>query len=106
MKTSLNKGFTLIFWLIVFLFPMVEKGIQAVGHEEDVHCEAIDTTHLHTKHHTCSICDYSNDEFASTQFFETTLEEKSVQGPLFTFTNRLFAVSVDLYSLKSPPAGV
>lgn len=85
---------------------MVEKGIHAVGHEEDVHCEAIDTTHLHTKHHTCSICDYSNDEFAEILFFATTIQGKNTEGFEFNFTNPLFTVSVDLYSLKSPPAGV
>ena len=45
-------------FLLVFLFPLVEKGIHDANHLDDAHCVATDK-HFHSLEHTCPICDYT-----------------------------------------------
>jgi hypothetical protein len=46
------------FFLVLLLFPMVEKEIHAFEHKDDVHCMSSEK-HFHAMEHHCSICDYT-----------------------------------------------
>jgi hypothetical protein len=48
-----------IFFLVLFLFPLVQQELHAFGHRDDVACTAKDTKHLHEQHHYCKFCDFS-----------------------------------------------
>ncbi|MBL7884722.1 MAG: hypothetical protein JNL69_11680 [Bacteroidia bacterium] len=52
------KKYCSILFLILFLFPQVEKEIHAFEHLNDFHCTATDK-HFHELEHACSICDYT-----------------------------------------------
>ena len=53
------KNFTGIFFLVLFLYPQVQKGFHDFEHRNDSHCNAITETHLHQQEHVCSLCDFS-----------------------------------------------
>ncbi len=53
------RQFITYFTLLLFLFPMIEQGIHAFGHEEEEHCAEYEETHLHEKHHDCKLCDFN-----------------------------------------------
>lgn len=57
MKTRLKKYYSL-FFVLLFLYPMVEKEFHAFEHQNDTHCAAADK-HFHALEHSCSICDYT-----------------------------------------------
>ena len=58
MNSQIKKYFSL-FFLFLFLFPMVEKEIHALEHKADIHCSATDK-HFHSLEHNCSVCDFTN----------------------------------------------
>ena len=57
MHKPIKKYFSL-FFLFLFLFPLVEKEVHALQHNMDVHCTASDI-HLHQLEHHCAICDFT-----------------------------------------------
>jgi hypothetical protein len=57
MQKSIYKYFSL-FFLLLFLFPLVEKQLHAFQHQSDLHCSATDK-HFHSEEHNCSICDFT-----------------------------------------------
>lgn len=50
------KKYLSILFLLIFLFPIVEKQIHEFEHRDDVHCSAADK-HFHELEHSCSLCD-------------------------------------------------
>jgi hypothetical protein len=48
-----------VFFLVLFLFPLVQQELHAFGHRNDVSCTAKDTKHLHEQHHYCKFCDFN-----------------------------------------------
>jgi hypothetical protein len=52
------KKYLSLFFLLLFLFPMAEKGWHAFEHQADEHCEATDK-HFHKQGHSCSLCDFT-----------------------------------------------
>jgi hypothetical protein len=66
MQKKINKYFS-VFFLILFLFSLVEKQAHAFQHQNDSHCLATDK-HFHNVEHNCSICDFtSTDSNTSTE---------------------------------------
>ncbi|HET6228248.1 MAG TPA: hypothetical protein VFF27_18350 [Bacteroidia bacterium] len=47
-----------LFLLLLFLFPLIEKGIHTFEHAGEERCVASDK-HLHEQQHSCSICDFT-----------------------------------------------
>ncbi len=60
MKQHIKKYFSILF-LVLFLFPMVEKQVHAFQHSSDLHCTNADK-HFHQVEHSCSICDFTYTE--------------------------------------------
>jgi hypothetical protein len=52
------KKYLSLFFLVLFLFPMVEKEAHAFLHSTDEHCVASDF-HFHKLEHHCAICDFT-----------------------------------------------
>src|SRR5687768_4611960 len=57
MQQNLKK-FLSVFFLLLFLFPLVEKELHAFEHSNDIHCNENDK-HFHTLEHNCSICSFT-----------------------------------------------
>ncbi len=85
------KKYISLFFLSLFLFPLVEKEFHAIEHAYDVHCNATDK-HFHELEHTCSICDYTiTDSFStpkndiqfviSINHFEFVWDEVNIYSP-------------------------
>jgi hypothetical protein len=53
------KKYLSIFFLLLFLFPIVEKEAHAFEHIADVHCTA-NQKHFHSLEHHCILCDFIN----------------------------------------------
>jgi hypothetical protein len=67
------KKYLSLFFLSLFLFPMVEMQVHAFEHKDDLHCTSADK-HFHPLEHNCSICDYtSTDSNSSTENNFSTL---------------------------------
>lgn len=52
------KKYLSLFLLVLFLFPMLEKGMHDFEHRGDIHCNAKDK-HFHSLEHNCSVCDHT-----------------------------------------------
>ena len=58
MKVMAKKiGYVL--FLILFLFPLVEKEIHHYEHKDDFRCTTKNEKHLHSEEHYCFICDFN-----------------------------------------------
>lgn len=56
---KLYNLFAAVFFLFLFLFPQIEKGIHDLIHADDFHCNEKSTSHFHIEEHHCSTCEYS-----------------------------------------------
>jgi hypothetical protein len=52
------KKYVSFFFLLLFLFPIVEKGMHELEHKADLHCSAADK-HFHPLVHSCAICQFT-----------------------------------------------
>lgn len=52
------KKYYAFFFLFLLLFPLVEKGIHALEHHNEIHCTITDK-HFHEQEHECSICAFT-----------------------------------------------
>src|SRR3990170_706017 len=93
------KSIFAVFTLLVFLFPMAEKGIHEFSHIRDVHCNSADK-HFHSAKHHCDICDFTIDFDGLPAYYPPCLL-LSEQGNLeFFFTkNNLLLQEKHFYSL-------
>ncbi len=57
MSQTIKKYFS-VFFLMLFLFPIVEKEIHALEHAGDPHCIS-ENKHFHNLEHNCGICDFT-----------------------------------------------
>jgi len=53
------KMYSGVLFLLLFLFPQVQKGLHDFEHRHDVHCDATSELHLHQLEHVCKLCDFS-----------------------------------------------
>jgi hypothetical protein len=58
------KKYLPLFFILLFLFPMVEKGMHDLEHGNDKHCRAKDK-HFHELEHNCSVCDHTTVDLSS-----------------------------------------
>lgn len=52
------KKYQVLFLLFLLFFPIVEKGLHALEHHDELHCTITDK-HFHEQEHECSICDFT-----------------------------------------------
>jgi len=85
MQKQLKKYFSFLF-LLLFLFPMVEKQLHAFEHRDEAHCSATDK-HFHELEHSCSICDFTaTDSGTGTEnHFSFVIAETSYAYNPFTY---------------------
>jgi hypothetical protein len=57
MHQRIKKYLSFLF-LLLFLFPMVEKGMHELEHKDDFRCSSTNK-HFHNLEHNCSICDFT-----------------------------------------------
>jgi hypothetical protein len=89
--------------LLLFLFPLVEKGIHAFEHEDEEDCLAYEDIHLHEKHHDCKLCDYNIEPAQKTPIdFKLVTSSKSLKID-FLFESILIETSLYYFSLRAPP---
>ena len=72
MNTTFKKYLAFLF-LVLFLFPLIEKEIHTLEHVNDFHCTSKADKHLHSETHRCSVCDF------------TTLDSSTEQKNSFQF---------------------
>jgi hypothetical protein len=99
----LKKGIS-VFFLALFLFPLVQKELHALEHANDFHCSSA-LNHFHEKEHFCSLCDFivPLTLVTSQPVFDFTL----VCHSLLPFSYKsIFLTSAALYAtaLRGPPA--
>lgn len=68
------KKYVSILFLLIFLFPLVEKQIHEFEHKDDIHCSASDK-HFHELEHNCSVCDHTliDSTYSATTDYQLTL---------------------------------
>ncbi len=57
--TNIFKSIVAFFLLVIFLFPLVERGFHDYSHKDDSHCTTTTEKHFHAEEHDCSICDFT-----------------------------------------------
>ncbi len=98
------KPFIAIFTLLVFLFPLAEKGIHDYHHINDKHCASVDK-HLHTSEHHCEICDFTNNINGLPSYNEANLLLSETAVLDFYFPeNILLILQKHFHSLRAPPS--
>lgn len=48
-----------LFFLLVFLYPVLEKSIHELSHDEHQHCNSFSQYHIHEQEHRCGICEFT-----------------------------------------------
>src|SRR5690606_14798221 len=91
------------FFLVLFLFPMVEKELHAMEHHDDEHCAEHELMHLHEKDHICNISDFTFDPVSN-----FTVDFITVLSPLFQKENFIYhgfdvILFLDKNYLRGPP---
>lgn len=57
------KKYLPLFFLFLFLFPMLKKGTHDLEHQSDIHCTATDK-HYHDQEHSCPVCEFTLSYFS------------------------------------------
>ncbi len=98
------KPILAIFTLLVFLFPLMEKGLHDFSHISDKHCISADK-HFHPSEHHCEVCDFTNDFNGLPSFNQPDLL-LSEQGNLdfFSTKNNILLQKKHFHSLRAPPS--
>ena len=93
-----------IFTLLVFLFPLTEKGIHDFSHINAPHCTSSDK-HFHSAEHHCEICDFTNDfnGLPSLNHSELLLS-KAGNLDFFFIDNNLLLQKKYFHPLRAPPS--
>lgn len=90
--------------LLLFLFPLAEKGIHDFSHINDTHCISSDK-HFHSPEHHCEICDFTNDFNALPSFNHTDiLLSQQVVLNFFFPKNNILLHEKHFHSLRAPPS--
>ena len=56
-RSTVLKKYISVFFLLLFLFPLIEKEAHAFEHITDTHCTA-NQKHFHSLEHHCILCDF------------------------------------------------
>lgn len=101
---NMLRLFFTYFTLLLFLFPMIEKGIHAFEHEEEEHCAAYEETHLHEKHHDCQLCDYNLEPAQKNNYDFSIIPFSKIVSFEFYIISFFVETSIYYFSLRAPPA--
>ena len=98
------KSIVAVFTLLVFLFPLVEKGLHDFSHINDKYCASADK-HFHPLEHHCEMCDFTDDFNAlpSLSLPDLLLSEQGNLNFFFTINNLLLQEK-HFHSLRAPPS--
>ncbi|MBC7863407.1 MAG: hypothetical protein IAF38_10560 [Bacteroidia bacterium] len=55
---NIKRSLLSFLFLLILVFPTIEKGFHDYGHADDEHCGDTITLHFHKAEHDCSLCDY------------------------------------------------
>ena len=83
-----------VVFLVLFLFPAVQKELHTFSHKDDIACSARDTKHLHEQHHYCKYCDFSVPVHALLQ----------VDQPLGLFNLEFITITDNYFSINNSGA--
>lgn len=83
MKEQLKKQLS-FFFLLLFLFPLIEKEAHGLECDTDIHCTA-DENHFHNLEHHCAICD-----FTVTDSYSPTINDYQLINVVHQFSFQLF----------------
>ncbi|OFY86496.1 MAG: hypothetical protein A3F72_15025 [Bacteroidetes bacterium RIFCSPLOWO2_12_FULL_35_15] len=98
------KNILSVFILLVFLFPLAEKGIHDFSHINETHCISSDK-HFHSPEHHCEICDFTNDFNGLPSFHHSDLLISKPADLDFFFTqNNILLQEKHFHSLRAPPS--
>ncbi|TAL58372.1 MAG: hypothetical protein EPN85_11745 [Bacteroidetes bacterium] len=93
-----------LFFLSLFVFPYVQKGIHDLEHASEVHCTDKLSTHLHEFSHTCSLCDYTiGKELSTVSAVELGFEEFTTPFLFSEIEDTPFESVKYLFLLRAPP---
>jgi hypothetical protein len=102
MKRSSGRILSFLF-LLLFIYPLVEKELHAFQHSDDFHCASA-TAHFHTPEVKCSFCDVFIQEITDASDDQPaylapapTLFTFSTLSPQLTSHNHFYT------SLRAPP---
>ena len=92
-----------VFFLLIFLFPFVEKELHHLSHINDLHC-CIKVTHFDSQEHHCTICDFANDFSGTPVIFHFNLLIAIIKDINFLFTED-FSLQQNTFfrPLRAPP---
>lgn len=97
------KKFFVLFTLLVFLFPFVEKEVHNFSHETDFHCNESDI-HFHSEEHHCNVCDFTIDVNGSPELNQPRFKFDEAINSYFSFNeNNLSLHEAEYSSLRAPP---
>ena len=98
------KSYLSVFFLLLFLFPLLEKGIHDFSHIGDTHCTSLDK-HFHAPEHHCEICDFTNDfnGFPAFNQYDVLLSEQGILN-FSSEKNNLLLQEKHFHSLRAPPS--
>jgi hypothetical protein len=98
------KNLLSIFTLLIFLFPLAEKGVHDYSHINDTHCISSDK-HFHSEEHHCEICDFTNDFTGIPSFNHPDfLISKPSNLNFFLTKQNLLLQEKHFHSLRAPPS--
>lgn len=100
---NMLRLFFTYFTLLLFLFPMIEKGIHAFEHEEEEHCAEYEETHLHEKHHECILCDYQVEPVVEWSSDFQLVNVIKITQQVYSYLNFKKESTRFYFSLRAPP---
>ncbi len=104
MRSSI-KRYLSIFFLFLFVFPYVQKGVHDLEHSSDIHCADKSSAHFHETSHTCSLCDYTISKAATpVQLVEIGFVQISLPFLFSEIQSTPFESLKCLFLLRGPPA--
>lgn len=98
------RHFITYLFLGLLLFPMTEKGLHAFDHEENEHCVETEETHLHERHHDCSLCDFNIEPVHSSELNSEIIPFSKPTEIVFQYKSFVSVRSHYYFSLRAPPA--
>ena len=99
------KSYFVVFFLSVFLFPVLIKEVHIVNHEKRFDCDVSGEQHLHVQHHDCTFCDFVIPVAYIPIVFQNTFSQTNFAEYIFPYLVEVYCYSSQLssVSLRAPP---
>jgi hypothetical protein len=98
------RHFITYLFLGLLLFPMTEKVLHAFEHDENEHCIETEATHLHERHHDCSLCDFNFEPLHSCELNSEIIPFSKPTEAEYHFISFVSLRNHFYFSLRAPPA--